>query len=178
LQRAPRPLLRSPARQQPMHNYPPLLPLDALCSEHRSCHIEAGAMPASLEPADACMDFKDFYATLGVGARCRRQDRIKTRLPQLARQLPILNVESVEGAEDNFRSRRSYRCCTTRTSVPSNDEFGAWPAKQRRVSVLGKRAGASKGSKQSPIRIFLLTFRLMFGSALSARRPFEDKTLC
>ena len=116
------------------------------------------------------MDFKDFYATLGV-APDADDKTIKTAYRKLARQYHP-DVSSVEGAEDKFKEvAEAYEVLHDADKRAEYDELR--PAREQRQRFgAGQRAGAA-GSTESN-QDFADFFASMFGSGGSRRSPFED----
>ena len=116
------------------------------------------------------MDFKDFYATLGV-APDADDKTIKTAYRKLARQYHP-DVSSVEGAEDKFKEvAEAYEVLHDADKRAEYDELRLAREQRQRFGA-GQRAGAA-GSTESN-QDFADFFASMFGSGGSRRSPFED----
>ncbi|GGC94518.1 curved DNA-binding protein [Halopseudomonas salina] len=131
-----------------------------------SCQMQAACL---IEKNGPLMDFKDYYATLGVQPDADDKT-IKTAYRKLARQYHP-DVSSLAGAEEKFKEvAEAYEVLHSVEKRAEYDELRQ--ARQQRQHYSGAPPGAS-GSRETN-QDFADFFESMFGSAGARQTPFDD----
>lgn len=131
-----------------------------------SCQMQAACL---IENNGALMDFKDYYATLGVQPDADDKT-IKTAYRKLARQYHP-DVSNLAGAEEKFKEvAEAYEVLHNAEKRAEYDELRQ--ARHQRQHYSGAPHGAS-GSRETN-QDFADFFESMFGSAGARQAPFDD----